>query len=118
MSGTPGAEKLRRRIRVASGIPESACRPFAGRNTSPIFMLSNPANGTLFSAIFPAAAIGSNIHFPNPDHWQTPFRQTRAELHLPITETATRCVLSLPCFPEMNGEEVQRVIDGCNSWQT
>jgi aminotransferase EvaB len=63
-------------------------------------------------------AVGTDIHFPIPDHRQTPFRQTGAELHLPITETATRCVLSLPCFPEMTGEEVQRVIDGCNSWQT
>jgi dTDP-4-amino-4,6-dideoxygalactose transaminase len=63
-------------------------------------------------------SIGTDIHFPIPDHWQTPFRQTGVELPLPITETAARCVLSLPCFPEMTGEEVQRVIDGCNSWQT
>ncbi len=65
-----------------------------------------------------SCAIDTDIHYPIPDHWQTPIRQMGAEIHLPVTETAARTVLSLPCFPEMIDDEVQRVIDACNSWPT
>ncbi len=65
-----------------------------------------------------SCAIDTDIHYPIPDHWQTPIRQMGAEIHLPVTETAARIVLSLPCFPEMIDDEVQRVIDACNSWPT
>lgn len=59
-----------------------------------------------------AAGIGTDIHYPVPDHRQ-PFAQGRpwAAARLPETERCCREVLTLPCFPELTDEEVRRVGD-------
>jgi aminotransferase EvaB len=54
--------------------------------------------------------IGTDIHYPVPDHLQqsmagVPFRRTA----LPLTEEASRMVLTLPSFPEMTDGEVGEV---------
>ena len=54
-----------------------------------------------------AHAIGTAVHYPRPDHKQA-FLCT-AETGLPVTERACTEVLSLPCFPELENEEVDSV---------
>ena len=59
------------------------------------------------------AGIASLIHYPIPIHEQPAYRG-RAILPpggLPVTERAAREILSLPMFPELTDEEVQRVIE-------
>jgi aminotransferase EvaB len=57
-----------------------------------------------------AAGVATDVHYPVPDHLQesvrgVPFRLTP----VPVTERCAGEVLTLPCFPEMNGGEVDEV---------
>jgi dTDP-4-amino-4,6-dideoxygalactose transaminase len=60
--------------------------------------------------------IGSDIHYPIPDHRQHILTSACADVRLPVTETLANEVLTLPCFPEMTDDEVARVIDAVNGW--
>ena len=62
-----------------------------------------------------ALDIGTDIHYPIPDHRQPVARGAHA-VSLPVTERACDEVLSLPCFPAMTDDEVEYVIDACNRW--
>ncbi|MGZ9710571.1 DegT/DnrJ/EryC1/StrS family aminotransferase [Glaciimonas sp. GNP009] len=53
--------------------------------------------------------INTDIHYPIPDHHQPAYKLS-GQLRLPITESACETVISLPCFPGLSDEEVQRVI--------
>lgn len=61
-----------------------------------------------------AHAIGSEVHYPNPDHLQPCHGGRFDSCELPVTELNARLVLTLPCFPELTDSEVGRVIDVCN----
>lgn len=61
------------------------------------------------------AGIGSDVHYPIPDHLQ-PVRGAGGGVSLPATERACREVLTLPCFPGLRGAEVDRVIAGVRSF--
>ncbi|WP_440225592.1 DegT/DnrJ/EryC1/StrS family aminotransferase [Dokdonella sp. MW10] len=63
------------------------------------------------------AGVSSDVHYPVPDHRQPCMRDDFASVNLPNTEHACDHILTLPCFPEMTSEEVQSVVDACNSWQ-
>lgn len=57
-----------------------------------------------------AAGIGTDVHYPVPDHLQESmrglgFRRT----DLPVTEACAGEVLTLPCFPEMTDGEVGEI---------
>lgn len=60
----------------------------------------------------------NDVHYPVPDHRQPCFVDRYAQLELPETELACEEILTLPCFPEMTDQEVQRVIDVCNAWRS
>jgi dTDP-4-amino-4,6-dideoxygalactose transaminase len=58
------------------------------------------------------AEIETAIHYPRPDHAQLALKSHpwRA-MSLATTERATREIVSLPCFPELTDEEIDRVCD-------
>lgn len=62
------------------------------------------------------AGIGSDVHYPVGDHRQPLFKSRFASTSLPATEAACRDVLTIPCFPELNDDEVTRVIQACNNF--
>lgn len=69
------------------------------------------------SAHLAAHGIGSERHYPVPDHRQ-PLHGNRFDaVHLPVTEQWCEHALTLPCFPEMDDAEVDAVIAACNGWQ-
>lgn len=53
--------------------------------------------------------INTDIHYPIADHHQPAYKKF-GHLPLPVTESACETVISLPCFPGLSEEEVQRVI--------
>jgi len=61
--------------------------------------------------------IGTDIHYPIPDHRQPIMQAQCSGVSLPITEQAAREVLSLPCFPELTEAELEHVIEACNAWR-
>jgi dTDP-4-amino-4,6-dideoxygalactose transaminase len=63
-----------------------------------------------------ACDIGTDVHYPIPDHRQSIMREAASLVSLPVTERACEEVLSLPCFPAMTRDEVDYVIDACNRW--
>jgi aminotransferase EvaB len=57
-----------------------------------------------------AAGIATDIHYPVPDYRQESVRGLPGlPAMLPETERCAAEVLTLPCFPEMRGEEVEEV---------
>lgn len=58
--------------------------------------------------------IGTDIHYPMPDYRQALFAGKYAGFELPNTEKHCASCLTLPCFPELADDEIQRVIDACN----
>jgi dTDP-3-amino-2,3,6-trideoxy-4-keto-D-glucose/dTDP-3-amino-3,4,6-trideoxy-alpha-D-glucose/dTDP-2,6-dideoxy-D-kanosamine transaminase len=57
------------------------------------------------------AGIGTDVHYPTADHRQPAWAGQYAGLSLPVTEYAVEHVLTLPCFPELTDEEVERVCE-------
>jgi dTDP-4-amino-4,6-dideoxygalactose transaminase len=65
-----------------------------------------------------AHGVANDIHYPILDTDQ-PIMQSsaRAKPSLPNSERATRQILSLPCYPEMRDEEVERVCAVLLAWK-
>ncbi len=68
------------------------------------------------AAALAAQGIGTNVHYPIPDHRQPIVAADYPSLRLPVSERACDEVLSLPCFPELAVAEVESVIAACNAW--
>lgn len=60
--------------------------------------------------------IASDVHYPIPDYRQPVFKGRFAEMHLANTELLSEQILTLPCYPEMDNEQVNHVIEVINSW--
>ena len=57
------------------------------------------------------ADIGTDVHYPIADHRQPHWADRFRDLTLPVTEHATEHVLTLPCYPELDDSEVDRVCE-------
>ena len=62
-----------------------------------------------------AHGIASDIHYPIPDH-QQPAHADPNVAGLQETELLTREIVTIPCFGEMEEEEVSRVIAAVDGW--
>lgn len=60
--------------------------------------------------------VGTEVHYPIPDHRQPIMAAQCSSIRLETTERASLEILTLPCFPELRDSEVEFVIDSCNSW--
>lgn len=63
------------------------------------------------AAAFSAAGITTDVHYPIPDHKQPAFAKEYSDVHLLVTEEMARKVITLPCFPELNAAEIEKVCD-------
>lgn len=61
--------------------------------------------------------IASDVHYPIPDYRQPVFGERFAQMRLVNTEQLAAEILTLPCYPEMTGVQINEVISGVNSWQ-
>ena len=62
------------------------------------------------------AGVQTDVHYPIPDHLQPAMAGTGRPPLLPVTERLAQRVLTLPCFPELTDDEVNRVIQLVNVW--
>jgi dTDP-4-amino-4,6-dideoxygalactose transaminase len=58
-----------------------------------------------------AQGIQTMVYYPTPLHRAAAYRSTNSALTLPEAEAASRCVLSLPIWPEIGPETQRRVAD-------
>jgi dTDP-4-amino-4,6-dideoxygalactose transaminase len=62
------------------------------------------------------AGIGTAIHYPEPVHRMEAYRFLGyAEGDLPVSEASARSLLSLPCYPGLGAEAVDRVVEALRS---
>lgn len=80
-----------------------------------LYVVNSPRRDALKKHLS-AWGIGTDIHYPLPDYQQAMFAGKYAALKLPHTEAACASCLTLPCFPELADDEIQRVIDACNQF--
>jgi len=59
--------------------------------------------------------IGTMIYYPVPVHKQVVYQRLGYQDHLPLAESASREVLSLPVHPALTREELDQIIEGVNS---
>lgn len=81
------------------------------------YVVRTPARDRL-RAFLGERGVGTLIHYPVPIHLQPAYRD-RLELApggLPETEAAAREVLSLPMFPQLTDEQVERVCEALREW--
>ncbi|KAA8703420.1 DegT/DnrJ/EryC1/StrS family aminotransferase [Pseudomonas cannabina] len=60
-------------------------------------------------------SVSTDIHYPIADHKQ-PAYTARSSVALDVTERTCDTVISLPCFPGLSDEEVDRVIDAVTAY--
>ena len=63
-----------------------------------------------------AGGIATDVHYPIPDHLQPAIAEGRAWAPLPVTEGLARRIVTLPCYPELTNQEVDRVAERINGW--
>ena len=71
-----------------------------------------PGDRDAFAAALAAEGVGSGVYYPTPVHLLPSFGLT--DLDLPVTAEAAAEVLSLPVYPALTDDEVNRVIEAVN----
>jgi len=71
----------------------------------------------LLSAHLATAGVGSDVHYPVPDHRQPAWAAYAPETPLHHAELACERVLSLPCHPGLDDAQVDAVVDACNRFR-
>lgn len=95
---------------AGSGVTLPVERPWARHNYH-LFVVRSPHRDEL-AAWLGEHGVGTAIHYPVPVHRQPAFAHLGlAEGALPETERACREVLSLPIYPELRREQVERVAE-------
>ncbi len=102
--------------RYVGGIsnPSVICPPTGSEENVVHLYVVRSANRDLLRQRLSAAGIGTDIHYPAPDYRQAPVANLKSWSELPETEAFIASILTLPCFPEMSGDEAQAVIDSIN----
>ena len=59
-------------------------------------------------SIFDKHGIRTDVHYPIPDHLQPIAAGSRVAMALPVTERAAEHIISVPLFPELNDDEIER----------
>lgn len=60
-------------------------------------------------AALDAAGVGTDVHYPVPDHLQPALEDVAGDVRLPVTEELARRILTIPCFPTLTESEVEQV---------
>jgi len=64
---------------------------------------------TRFVQAMRESGIGTDIHYPVPDHRQAAY-PAQAAVRMPVTEQACTEIVTLPCFPGLDHDSIERVI--------
>ena len=98
------------RLLVGSSVVTPGQDPL-DRHVFHLYVVRSSRRDDLLAAL-KEADIGAGVHYPVPLHRQPAYlKRGYGDVHLPVTEAASREVLSLPMFPELSSEQIAYVID-------
>jgi len=60
--------------------------------------------------------IGTRIYYPTPIHQQPVYRKLGYEDDLPVAQRLAEEVLSLPVYPSLTGDELERIVESVNGY--
>ncbi|MDA7842773.1 DegT/DnrJ/EryC1/StrS family aminotransferase [Methylophilaceae bacterium] len=80
-----------------------------------LYVITSPFRKALIDFL-KAEKIGTDIHYPIPDHHQPLFEGKFSSIALTNTEKLSDEVLTLPCYPEMSNNDIKIVISKLNKW--
>jgi dTDP-4-amino-4,6-dideoxygalactose transaminase len=112
-------EKRRERAadydRMLEAVDGSVIAPFEPAWSKAVYHLyvvrSNDREGLM--AHLKQQGIGTGIHYPIPLHLQNAYRWMNYQLgDFPVTERISAEIVSLPMFPQLAGEQQERVVEG------
>ncbi|HEU4765953.1 MAG TPA: DegT/DnrJ/EryC1/StrS family aminotransferase [Pyrinomonadaceae bacterium] len=88
--------------------------PTVHENAEPVWHLFviRLAERERLASLLKEEGIATGIHYPVPLHQQPAYEDRAASYSLPATERAAQEVLSLPMYPELTQEQIERI---CNS---
>ncbi len=86
-----------------------------GEFVAHLYVVRSPQRDQLASHL-KSNGISCEVHYPLADHLQPCHEGRFADYVLPETQAWCTEALTLPCFPELTADEVDRVIAACNSW--
>jgi dTDP-4-amino-4,6-dideoxygalactose transaminase len=95
-----------------SGLPTQVIRPWA-EHARHLFVVLHPERDQLLAGLR-EREIDGGVHYPVPVHLQpamTPNRWRTTEAGLKVTERVATTCLSLPLYPELGAEGVDRVLE-------
>src|SRR5262249_10131805 len=75
-----------------------------------LFVVDAPARGAL-QANLAEAGIQTLIHYPRPVHGHTPYARLAPGTSLDVSERLCEHILSLPMYPELLDDEVERITE-------
>ncbi|MBN1981634.1 MAG: DegT/DnrJ/EryC1/StrS family aminotransferase [Chitinivibrionales bacterium] len=90
------------------------CRSY-GRSNHHLFVVKHPQRDA-FMRYLQNHGIQTLIHYPVPVHRQKAFPFQKQE-HFPAAEAFCQQIFSLPLYPELSDNEVQRIIEVCNDFR-
>jgi dTDP-4-amino-4,6-dideoxygalactose transaminase len=99
---------------ISSPIPRDAPRASLESHVFHLYVIRTELRDAL-QAHLHAAGVQTQIHYPIAMHKQQAYAEWNAR-QLPLTEALAAEVLSLPISPVMSDEEVDEVIEACNSF--
>ena len=83
-----------------------------------LYVIRSPLRDELKRALG-SLGIQTGIHYPIPIHLQQPYWDLgQSEGAFPVTERCAREILSLPMFPELAAEQIDRVVEAVASFAT
>jgi dTDP-4-amino-4,6-dideoxygalactose transaminase len=98
------------RLLAGSGVVTPAAAPDR-EHVHHLYVVRHQARDQLRVALA-ERGVQTAIHYPTPIHLQEPFQKLGCKAgDLPITEELARTCLSLPLYPELTPEQVERVAD-------
>lgn len=100
-----------RYVDAAAGLPEGLLEVLSADGSHHVAHLAvaRSERRDLVRAQLLDHGVRTDVHFPIPDFDQPGFAASTPPVDLPVTSAAAAQVLSLPCFPEMTDDEVDRV---------
>jgi dTDP-4-amino-4,6-dideoxygalactose transaminase len=98
-------------LTVPFGVPTAGSQP--AYHIFPVIL--DPAlDRAAFMAHMRSHGIQSSIHYP-PIHQFSAFRDEQIGAHLPVTEEAGQCEVTLPLFPTMTEPQIEAVVTAVRS---